>query len=347
MQHMAPKVTRHSGKVTLCTPGCRGGAHRLLSIASPFVLQKGTRSPSLSLLKRKRARWLQEEFLLSGRWFRQAYMRRDYIYGGGTYESHKRVPPGLSCLSPRSGLCGLGGCPPNLTSHPLPQLQSAGAPAPLGDPAGVLGATGRSQKVPGGAAGPAPLWSWWASALGALAPSKPNSLPPCTFDTVPGASELAPHRVLQRRVFLPKLGKPGKGHGVSWAGSLEVLLLSQGHLGADQATPFPPLAWALTAPADMGSGHPSPHPVPPDELIGKAAWKAQPGGGRWGLRGRGHLRRAQNRRSRAAGAGELKPEGEKELGGVGAPILSARPPWLPESRATEFGRGGHCHASTA
>ena len=54
-----------------------------------------------------------------------------YIWGG-TYESHKRVPPGLSCLSPPSGLCGLGGCPPNLTSHLLPQLQSAGAPAPLG-----------------------------------------------------------------------------------------------------------------------------------------------------------------------------------------------------------------------
>ena len=65
MQHMAPKVTRHSGRVTLCTPGCRGGAHRLLSTASPFVLQKGTRSPPLSLLKRKRARWLQEGFLLS------------------------------------------------------------------------------------------------------------------------------------------------------------------------------------------------------------------------------------------------------------------------------------------
>ena len=80
--------------------------------------------------------------------------------GRGTYESHEGVPPGLSCLSPRSGLCSLGGCSPSLTSHPLPQLQSAGASAPLGGPAGVLGATGSSQEVPGRAAGPAPLWSW-------------------------------------------------------------------------------------------------------------------------------------------------------------------------------------------
>lgn len=48
-----------------------------------------------------------------------------------------------------------------------------------------------------------------------MAPSKPSSLPPCTFDTAPCASELAPHKVLQERVFLPKLGKLGKGRGVS------------------------------------------------------------------------------------------------------------------------------------
>lgn len=64
--------------------------------------------------------------------------------GWETYEGHERIPPGLSCLSPRSGLCSLGGCPPNLTSHPLPQLQPEGAPAHLGGLAGVLEATGRS-----------------------------------------------------------------------------------------------------------------------------------------------------------------------------------------------------------
>lgn len=68
---------------------------------------------------------------------------------------------------------------------------------------------------------------------------------------------------------------------------------------ADQAAAFPPPAWSLTAPTDMGSRHPRPDPVPPDELIGKAAWKAQPGGG---------VGRAPKKGPEQEGAGQLELE---------------------------------------
>lgn len=200
--------------------------------------------------------------------------------GRGTYESYEGVPPGLSCLSPRSGLCSLGGCPPSLTFHPLPQLQSAGASAPLG----ALQVCWEPQAAPRRCQ--AGLQAQPHCGLG-----EPLPWVGCPWHPLSRAPSLAaPLTLFPVPLSWPNTGCSTDGFSCpNWENQVRDMVSARGEeawmfflsLGprADQAAAFPPPAWSLTAPTDMGSGHPSPDPVPPGELIGKAAWKAQPGGG--------------------------------------------------------------------